>query len=221
MKTKYLGVSYYPHNDKQLNCVIATLNDFILYLNGEFNINLKFRAYSTIDFNSSLHSLLQDFLFFSEQHFNYVDINCLIDLFEIIKHPSNEMLDVIQLSHKNDIELCQFFQKAKLAASSFKIDEVFHFISLKSLQLKEGQGPWGATIGVYPFSVAIDAKGYKEIIYHEFLHQLKVSEGYNEITHLNSCDNSCWMQYEATKGNSLCEKHKNELVKFVNTMQAN
>jgi len=215
MNEKYLSVSYYPHNDKQLSYVIDTINNFILYLNHELNINLTFRACSTIDLDLPLHNLLQDFLFFSEQHFNYVDINCVIDFFEIIKHPSKEMLSIIQLSHKDDKELYKFFQKAKRAASSFKIDEAFQFISLESLKLKNGQGPWGATNGQFPFSVAIVAKGYKEVIYHEFLHQLNVSEGYDEITHLNSCDNLCWMQYEATKGNSLCEKHKNELVKFI------
>ena len=216
MEAKYLSVLYYPHNDKQLSYVVNTLNDFILYLNSILSIKLKLQARPTIDINLSLHNLLQDFLLFSEQHYNYVDINCVIDLFEIIKHPSKKMLDIIQLSHKDDNELCDFFQSAKHSASSFRIKDVFQFISLKKLKLKNGQGPWGATNGQYPFSVAIDAKGYKEVIYHEFLHQLSVSEGYNEITHINSCNNSCWMQYEAVRGNSLCEKHTKELINFIN-----
>jgi len=215
IKEKFLSVSYYPHNDKQLSDVIETINNFILYLNHELNISLKFRALSLIDLDLPIHKLLQEFLLFSEQHYNYVDINYVIDLFYIIKYPSKQMLNTIQGSHKDDKELCEFYQKAKRTASSFKIDEIFQFISLENLKLKTGQGHWGATNGQFPFSVAIDAKGYKEVIYHEFLHQLNVSEGYDEITHLNSCDNLCWMQYEATKGNSLCEKHKNELVKFI------
>lgn len=218
IKEKFLSVSYYPHNDKHLSYVIETINNFILYLNHELNISLKFRALSLIDLYLPIHKLLQEFLLFSEQHYNYVDIKYVIDLFYIIKYPSKQMLNTIHGSHKDDKELCEFYQKAKRIASSFKIDEVFQFISLESLKLKNGQGPWGATNGQFPFSVAIDAKGYKEVIYHEFLHQLKVSEGYNEITLLNSCDNSCWMQYEATKGNSLCEKHAIELVNFVKVM---
>lgn len=221
MRAKYLSVLYYPHNDKQLNYVIDTLNSFIIFLNREFNINLMFRAHSTIDLNLSLHKLLQDFLLLSEKHFNYVDINCVLDLFEIVKHPSKRMLDVVQLTHKNNKELCHFFQKAKRIASAFKIKEVFQFISLKNLKLKNGQGPWGATNGVYPFSVAIDAKGYKEIIYHEFLHQLSVSEGYDESNFTNTCVSSCWMQRNATLGNSLCEEHSKELINFIKREQLN
>ena len=96
---------------------------------------------------------------------------------------------------------------------------MFQFISLKKLELKNGQGPWGVTIGKYPFSVAIDACGYKEVIYHEFLHQLNVSEGYDENDYSNTCDSLCWMQYIATKGKLLCEKHRKELVKFVKDKQ--
>jgi|GEM_PF-6467956 hypothetical protein len=219
IKEKCLSVSYYPHNDKQLSNVIETINNFIISLNFELNISLKFRARSLIDLDLSLHNLLQEFLLFSEQHYNCVDINYVVDLFEIIKHPSKQMLNTIEVSHKDDKELCKFFQKAKSSSSSFMIDDIFQFISLKDLKLKTGQGPWGVTYGQFPFTVAIDAIGYKEIIYHEFLHQLSVSEGYDEITLLNTCDKLCWMQYEATKGNLICEKHKNELAKFITAKQ--
>jgi hypothetical protein len=218
MGAKYLSVSYYPHNDKQLGYVIDTLNNFILYLNSEFSINLNFRAYSTIDLNLSLHNLIQNFLLFSERHFGYVDINYIVELYSIIKNPSNKMLNYIKASYKNNNELSEFFLKSNNDAISLKVKKVFQFISLQNLKLKDGQGPWGITYGVYPFSVAIDTKGYKEVIYHEFLHQLNVSEGYYEITLLNSCENSCWMQYNPTLGSSLCERHAKELIEFARTL---
>lgn len=127
------------------------------------------------------------------------------------------MLNIIQSSYIKDNQLCKYFNKLKNAATSFKIEEVFQFISLNNLSLKFDQGPWGITYSTYPFSIAIDAKGDKEVIYHEFLHQLNVSDGYD--SELNSCNISCWMQYLPVKGKLLCEMHKNELVNFCTKME--
>ena len=127
----YLSVLHYPHNDNGLNNTINILNKFIISLNKKFNINLRFRASSTLNLNSELHNLIHEFLSFSERHLNYVDINHISDLFHIIKYPNEKMLNTILLSYKNNNELCQFFQNTRRTAKNLNINEVFQFISLK------------------------------------------------------------------------------------------
>ncbi|MEW6129747.1 MAG: hypothetical protein AB1757_22095 [Acidobacteriota bacterium] len=90
------------------------------------------------------------------------------------------------------------------------------FISAPDLPLSIGKGMWGECIGVYPGAVAIEVSEYKESIFHECLHIFGVSEGYDENTKdtYPDCVN-CWMQYEAIHGSGLCQKHLNELQKFL------
>ncbi|MBU1680846.1 MAG: hypothetical protein KKD86_18650 [Bacteroidetes bacterium] len=211
---KYLSVLRYPHDDNHLNSVIEVLNAFIMDRSRGSKINIKIKPLPTVELDSIIHDLLQKFLSFSEKHFNCLDIDQLFDLLDIIKNPTDKTLNVIKTTYKSNGQLLDFFHTARETASSLKVSQVFLFISLPNLELKSSQGPWGASKGIYPFSVAIDTTGYKEVIFHEFLHQLSVSEGYNEINYTNTCVSSCWMQYNATLGNSLCEKHSKELIKF-------
>jgi len=211
---KYLSVLCYPHNDNKLDTVINVLNGFIKDYSKKLNIDINIKAFPTAEFNPVVHNLLQQFLSFSEQQFNYVDIEQIIDLFEIIKHPSGKTLKMVLPSHSN-VALLELFRTTKKIALSLSIEEVFQFISLGGLKLKPGQGPWGTCKYEYPFTVAVDTTGYKEVILHEFLHQLGVKDGYDETNHLTTCVCTCWMQYNATMGNSLCEKHLTELIDFI------
>jgi hypothetical protein len=89
------------------------------------------------------------------------------------------------------------------------------FLSLRSLSLKKGQGPWGASVGIYPKSTTVETTGYPESIWHEFLHPFGVSDGYDENTKetLPGCED-CWMQYNSTRGKGLCRDHLYELKGF-------
>lgn len=223
MMDKYLSVLHYPHDDQQLKFVVDSLNEFIVYLSKEYKIKIRIRAKSTYDLNPALHSLLQRFLILFERKFKVIDISVVSDLLEIIKNPTNKMLKFISLFHRNNTALLEFFRTAKSEATSIKIEEMFLFISLKNMKLVNGQGPWGVTKGIYPFTVAIDATGDKEVRFHEFLHQLNVSDGYEEddVNHKTKCSGSCWMQFVPTFGNSLCEKHSEELINFIKQVNVN
>lgn len=74
---------------------------------------------------------------------------------------------------------------------------------------------WGAFTGEYPHCIAVEVKGLRESVLHECLHMFGVSEGYDPVctTTLPGCD-SCWMQYNATRGTGLCAKHQGELRDF-------
>jgi|ERR1035437_5936377 hypothetical protein len=215
---KYLSVLCYPHDDKQLDTVIVLLHWLISYCFKEFNVSINITALPTSELNPTIHNLLQQFLSFSEMHLHYVDIDQVKDLLEIIKCPTDQMLNVVKPSH-TDKALLRFYHTAKETASSLNVEQVFQFISLQNLKLIRDQGPYGASKYTYPFSVAIDTTGYKEVIFHEFLHQLSVSEGYDETTHITTCASTCWMQYNATRGDSLCEKHSKELTDFIRSNQ--
>ena len=64
-------------------------------------------------------------------------------------------------------------------------------------------------------NVALETIGYKESIFHEFLHQFGVSEGYDFSKATSKGCENCWMQYNTTNGNGLCEKHQMELKRFI------
>ncbi|NCQ17187.1 MAG: hypothetical protein COZ80_03385 [Ignavibacteria bacterium CG_4_8_14_3_um_filter_37_9] len=218
---KHLSVLRYPHDDEQLKNVIDVLNNFIAFCSKEFKVNIKIKAVSTVELNPTICNLLQKFLSFSEKHFRCADIQEVNELLEIMKNPPAERLYIIKQLSKSNETFWEFFHTTEEIATSLEIKEVFQFISLKNLKLKNKQGPWGIAVGVYPHSIAIDTTGFKESIFHEFLHQLGVLDGYDYITHTTTCVSSCWMQYTATFGNSLCEEHSKELINFIKRWQLN
>jgi hypothetical protein len=77
----------------------------------------------------------------------------------------------------------------------------------------------GETSGMGLISaVSLETSERKELIFHEFLHIFFVSDGYDEDTLITipGCE-KCWMQYDphGQNANSLCEKHKSELIGFL------
>lgn len=215
---KYISVLNYPQNEVELNNVIKIINDFVFSLNKQYKIILPFIARSTASLSPAIQKILFDLLNYFENTYNSINIDYILDLFEIIKNPSQKMLNIIKPSYTNQKKLWKHFLNAKRIARSLDVNEVFQFISLKKIKLKIGQGPYGATKGTYPFTVAINTTIYREVIYHELLHQLGVDDGYSKkneiITH--TCSVKCFMQYDPTLGNMLCDKHVNELIKFSN-----
>ena len=216
---KYLSVLCYPHKDKQLKIIIDLLNSFIVYCSKQYKISIKIKAISTVEFDLTIHNLLQKFFIFSEKHFKCVDIHQVYELLAIMKNPPNKRLAIVNQSNTINETFRKFFHTTEETTTSSEINEVFHFISLENLKLKSNQGPWGITGGIYPNSLAIVTEKFKEVIYHEFLHQLSVSEGYNDNDYTNTCLDNCWMQYNPTLGNSLCEEHTKELINFIKRKQ--
>lgn len=216
--TKLLSVLSYPEDEKNLNYVVDTLNNFITYLNREYKLKLNIEVHPLFETNVMINTLLNNYLTLLENTYNFIDIDRIVDLFEIIKNPTIDKLDLIRPSYVNNNEMWDFFLKTRLVASSFKIKDVFQFITLKNINLKSGQGPWGITGGrVYPFSISAVTKNFKEIIYHEFLHQLNITEGYDDNFD-PTCSTPCWMQYNPTLADSICTKHSHELIEFARTL---
>lgn len=73
-------------------------------------------------------------------------------------------------------------------------------------------GTWGETADVYPRSASIVSFDIRELTQHEVLHQLHVSDGYDETSHevLPGCER-CIMQFEPNRGSGLCSRHDGEL----------
>ncbi len=89
------------------------------------------------------------------------------------------------------------------------------FFAVEDIDIKDR--PFGQNLGKYPLCVAVETTGKKESIYHEFLHQLGVSEGYDKETKRikKYCSTNCWMQLNATNGKELCKYHQEELKRFL------
>jgi hypothetical protein len=211
---KHLSVLRYPQDDKQLVTVIGVLNDFISDRSKGLKISINIRALPTFELNPTIHTLLQQLLSLLSKRYRCIDIHKVFDLFYIIQDPTDRKLDYIAYKYKEEKSLLKFFYSAQEAVLSIKEKHLFQFISLHNMNLEVGQGPYGVAGLTYPFSIAIETTGFKQSIYHEFLHQLNVSDGYGG-SNLNTCGGPCWMQYDATKGKELCEKHSKELLEFI------
>ena len=141
----------------------------------------------------------------------------------IIKEPNKNTLSCIKkILVGSDFEFLRpFLLESQNNSESWRPTIGAQFFALQGLSLKPGQGPWGSSYGEYPFTVAVETTGYRESIFHEFLHQFGVSEGYDVDTKitLKGCEN-CWMQWEAVKGRELCKRHRNELTIFLQNIKA-
>ena len=122
---------------------------------------------------------------------------------------------------KKDIKFIKpFLIEGKKKSNIFKNSLSTQIFFIKGCKLILEQGQWGVCIGTYPSGIAIETTGYKESIYHEFLHLFQVGDGYNVITKKTyyGCKN-CWMQWDATKGQGLCKKHRLELSQFIDKIR--
>jgi len=163
------------------------------------------------------------FLDCCKRTYNHIDINWLSYLNWIINAPNKNTLLTIESLAESDFKFLKpFLLEAQNESESWRSAIGTQFFSLQDMSLKPCQGPWGASQGKYPFTVAVETKGYEESIFHEFLHQFGVSEGYHPDmkTTLKGCEN-CWMQWEAVRGRELCKRHRNELTEFLDKLKAN
>lgn len=60
---------------------------------------------------------------------------------------------------------------------------------------------------------------YHQLIFHEILHFLGADDGYDDETYKThkGCE-SCWMQFEPSKGTGLCEFHLIQVKEFVSSL---
>lgn len=212
-----INIFSYPEYSKRREITIKYIKELIRVLKSKYGIHL---CAEVVDGHRKYHSFSQFLIEFFESckhHGKQIDIYWLGYLIWIIQKPSEDLLSYI----KSSINSQDGFIKSLLVRTlknSSKWNSVLgsQFIVLEDLKLRENQGAWGANIGEYPLGISIEITGYKESIFHEFLHLLGVKDGYNKITKSTNkdCEN-CWMQYDATKGKGLCEKHQEELKKFL------
>lgn len=208
------NVFSYPEHSKKRFFTIKALQKLINILNSKYEINLFIEVEDGHIAYPLFSRFLMKFLHSCKRTYDYLDIKWLSYINWIINAPKRDTLSPIEYLVEQDLKFLKpYLLEAQKNSKNWIKAIGLQFFSLQNLRLKPGQGPWGVSHGEYPFSVAVDTTGYKESIFHEFLHQFGVSEGYdiNTKAPLKGCE-KCWMQWEAVKGRGLCKKHRNELI---------
>lgn len=217
-----INVFSYPENSKRRCSAIKALETLIDILNSKYRIEFYIEVRDGHIAFPQFSRFLVKFLDSCKATYNYIDIEWLSNLNWIINAPNKDTLSIIEKWTGSNFKfLIPFLLEAQDNSENWRSAIGAQFFALNGLNLKPGQGPWGTAHDKYPFSVAIETTGYKESIFHEFLHQFGVSEGYNPVTKatLKGCEN-CWMQWEATRGNELCERHRAELSNFIQNVKS-
>lgn len=122
---------------------------------------------------------------------------------EIIKHQYPEILRYFEEIHSS-MEIRTELGKGPKLGAQFLIAEGLPLIHPFAIE--------GASLWDYPESLSIVNVCRQELVFHEFLHQLGLADGYDEKTLApkRGCEN-CWMQYLPWEGNGLCSIHRTEL----------
>jgi len=217
-----VSIFSYPENRKRRRLTIKVLETLIDIINSKYGIEFCIEVKDGHNAFPEFSCFLMKFFESCKRTYTYLDVKWLSYLNWIINIPDNDTLSSIKRLVGQDSEFLRpFLLEAKEYAEDWRPAIGAQFFALQDLQLKPGQGPWGTSQGEYPFSIAAETTGYKESIFHEFLHQFGVSEGYDRATKapLKDCEN-CWMQWEATRGNELCIKHRGELASFIRNIKS-
>lgn len=190
---------------------IEILKSLIQHINIEYKINFDCQIKSGQYSHHSYNLLIQDLFNIAKKDYRHIDANWLYALNWFLKNPKG----VVDYYKELNIDILFPFFKTILN-QKIKIHPILTscFYSIKNLPLIQSQGPWGTNLDTYPKGISIETTGYKELLIHEFLHLFGVSDGYNNSFN-TICDHKCWMQYQATSGEFLCLKHRNELIRFL------
>jgi len=219
-----ISVFSYPEHSRRRASAIETISSLLEILDSNYGIRLPLKVVDGHAAHCPFSRFMMEFLRSCEKTYNHVDIHWLYHLNWIIKVPSQDILSGIRSLSGPDFQFLEpFLLEAQDNSESWRPAVGAQFFAIKRIGLKPGQGPWGANLGKYedPYSVAIETTGCRESIFHEFLHQFGVSEGYNkdDTTTCRGCEN-CWMQREATRGKELCKRHQGELASFLQNIQS-
>lgn len=218
-----LATFSFPDDNKLRKLTIRAIKNLLKFLKCRYKLCIPINIEDGHVCYPEFSSFLVRFFDSCKKTYGFVDITWISYLNLIIKQPNCDTLKLIKYCiEKADFNFLEHFLYEALNQSG-KYQNVIEaqFFSIRNLALKQGQGPWGVCQKTYPsIAVALETTGYEESIYHEFLHMLGVSEGYDELTKntLKGCEN-CWMQWNATKGNSLCQRHVDELKQFIKKIQ--
>jgi hypothetical protein len=202
---------------------------------------LRSRKYE-IDLSISFENVHEQYPTFSEflrrfyetckEHHIFLDRNGqsaplrILSLFDwVIRVPGADVRDVLSIDASGKEHFIQpLVEEARSHSEEWRPAIGLQVHMLQDDSLLGDPGPHGcAWIVTTPkeFRTALVRRKYSEIIYHEFLHLFGVSEGYGEPTKkgtLPGCE-KCWMQYEASDGTGLCQKHQDELRDFLERMK--
>jgi hypothetical protein len=212
------SVFAYPENEKLRSSTISILKSLIKILDSDYKIIFPVIIEDGHIVHPSFSHFIASFLAACSQTYKCVDVEWLYWINGMIKDPTDDFLHLFKSKFNLDFHFLEpFILKAKKEAKDWVHAVGAQFFVLRGLPLKPGIGVWGVVQGDFPFSVAIEITGNKESIFHEFLHQFGVSDGYEQASKstLEGC-NECWMQWQATKGKGLCKKHQDELHLFIN-----
>jgi hypothetical protein len=215
-----VNVFSYPDNSTRRSEALKYMEELIQIFKTEYAISLDV---DIIDGNKIYPSLVQ----FLTNHFDYYkENNKAINLrgLELFNYIFNKKDIVISELTKKVYEIDDFLELSLIEAKKisagcdFQKGTLFIILDDSTLRLKDHNHLWGINIGKYPDSISLERTGYKESVFHEFLHQFDVGEGYDPNTYATTCDNSCWMQFDSTMGNSLCDEHQKKLKKFIDNI---
>jgi hypothetical protein len=182
---------------------------------------VDFRIIEASVFNPCYHDIVLQFLDACSEYRNCLNVQWLSNFNWIVSRPTGDIA-TIALGLIEDVRSIAepFFRKVLSEPQLFQPCPKALFVSARGFSLWES-GPWGVCQGKYPqLSTVIEITGYRQSIFHEFFHQLGASEGYDKKTRvtLKGCED-CWMQYDATKGSRLCQKHLDEVRGFLDSLK--
>jgi|SRR6185295_6936636 len=216
--TKAFRVTVFEYPPTKPEKAISELESLILRLGTQYSVRAPITILDGSKFDRRLFALLDRCIESCVRSLGALDILWLWALKTYFTLPNHDTL--LFLKGSGLIEswesLTPFFAEANEAQSESSAANSSWFIALKGVPLRLNGGPWGACYGVHPCAVAVDATGYMESIFHEFLHIFGVEEGYQKETKVTDrgCED-CWMQYDATRGSGLCATHLGELKAFI------
>ncbi|MFA4918974.1 MAG: hypothetical protein WC581_06970 [Thermodesulfovibrionales bacterium] len=211
----------YPPNDDVLRSTIQQICDFANILNTTYKMNIELSINDADEKNAEYTKFVTKFLSTCLNYRSEFDIACLSALNSVIDDPTSDVVNSAEECIDDlGMRVRPLFQKV-LASKRRFVRPNSLFVALRGFPLIQSDY-WGVTTeSFYPKAISAEIKGYEESVYHEFLHQIGASEGYNVTTKktLPGCER-CWMQFNATKGTGLCERHIKEVKDFLASISA-
>ena len=212
----------YPPNDDVLRITIRQLCDLANFLNTTYQMRIELSINESDKYNAEYTKFVRSFLSTCLNYRSEFDIAWLSALNLVIDSPTVGIVNSAELCFDDlGMHVRPLFQEVLDSKRRFAPRPKSLFVALRDLQLIQGDF-WGVTTPTcYPKTISAEITGQQELVYHEFLHQIGASEGYNVETKttLPGCER-CWMQFNATKGTGLCERHVKEVKDFLASISA-
>jgi len=217
-----IDVLEYPENEGVLRRTIECVKQLAAHLSLEERLGHHLDTVGIASARPTWPGYLRETIAFCVQAKGRLDSLWLATIIHVVKYPTADSLQVARMNVGTEGEfLAQRFADAAERSASMGEPPKALFVALRDASLSVGPSMWGECRGRYPLTVALETTGQRESVFHECLHQFGVSEGYDLSTKkpLPGCE-SCWMQYEGTRGNNLCVRHTSELDSFLKGLKA-